>query len=321
MNKINLFNRYSLLIILPLCLSNCGPSAEKMEAQKAADKSRLADSVSLVQAELEEKTDANEPTLAKDINLNTKTPSDKKLIKTSELKFKVNNVLAATEKIEDITAKYDGYIAYSNLQNRQEEYSRTQISRDSVLICQQITVINEIQLRVPNAKLDSFIRNLNPLVVFLDSRVIKMNDVTFQYLGNQKKAERLKNYGHRQTNHIENKDSKLKETTSAEENLLNKQIQTDETQISNLILDDQLKYCDISMEIYQKPIIIKDVTFDFNYVSSSKPNIFKRIIDSVIYGWWILEEIIVFLIKCWGIFVLIACLVIIIRFILKRIQK
>jgi hypothetical protein len=133
-----------------------------------------------------------------------------------------------------------------------------------------------------------------------------------------KKSERLKNYSKRQVNHIDNQESKLHETTSAEENLLNSQMQSDETQINNMELDDQLKYCNISVEIYQKPVVVREVAYDFNYVSASKPNVFKRIADSVIYGWWILEEIIVFLIRLWGVFVLIACLFFIIRFIIKK---
>jgi len=318
MKKNILFKHFGLLVILSLVFLGCGTRHESAEMEKAVVNERMADSAGINDAGMQDKSDSKEPALAKDIKVSTKTPSDKKLIRNAELKFKVKSVIDATEKIEDMAAKYDGYVVYSNLQNRQDEYNRIQYRRDSIIICQQITVINNIQLRIPNVKLDSFIRNLNPLVVFLDSRVIKLNDVTFQYFRNLKKSERLKNYSKRQVNHIDNQESKLHETTSAEENLLNSQMQSDETQINNMELDDQLKYCNISVEIYQKPVVVREVAYDFNYVSASKPNVFKRIADSVIYGWWILEEIIVFLIRLWGVFVLIACLFFIIRFIIKK---
>jgi hypothetical protein len=306
MKKLNIVFRFVLMIAIPIGLINCGPSAEQLEAQRISDSGQL------------DKALSENPTLAKDIKLSTKTPSDKKLIKTAELKFKVKNVPTATEKIEDLAARYDGYITYSNLQNRQENYERVQNARDSVMICQQITVFNEMQLRIPNIKLDSFIRNLNPMVVFLDHRVIKMDDVTYRYLKNQKKTERLNNYARRQVNHIDEANSKLKETTSAEENLLDKQIQNDETKISNLELEDQLKYCNLSIEIYQKPILVKEVIFDFNYVSESKPNFFVRAMDSVIYGWWIFEEIILFLVRLWWIVLLVLTGLVVLRYFSRK---
>ena len=296
-----------MLMAAVLFLANCGQRKQELESERISDSAYEKNS--------------DEPSLAKDINLNTKTPADKKLIKTAELKFKVANVLKATEKIEDMTAKYEGYITYSNLQNREDNYDKIQYKRDSTMVCRLITVVNQIQLRVPNVNLDSFVRNLNPLVLFLDNRIIKMSDVTYQYIANQNKSERLKKYGQRQEDHITNKESKLKETTSAEENLLDKQLQSDEAKLSNLELEDQLKYCDISMEIYQKPILVKEVVFDFSSISDSKPNVFKRIIDSIVDGWLILEEIIVFLFKLWWLLLIALSVYLIVKYIDKKFKK
>jgi hypothetical protein len=280
-----------------LILTNCGPSAEEIESQRIADSTKIADSL------------AKTPTIAKNIDLNTKTPDDKKFIKTGELKFKVNNVLYSTQKIEDFAAKFGGYMIYTNLQNRNENYKSSRISRDSILISKQIVVVNEIQLRIPNARLDSFVRELNSLVVFFDYRVIKLSDVTLQFVSNQKKTDRLQKYEQRQTQHIDNKQSKLKETSATEDNLLDKQNQTDDLKLKSMELEDQVKYCNLSIDIYQKPIIVKEVIANFDYVSDLKPNFFKRIGDSIIQGWWILEEAILFLIKIWGIAVLIIAII------------
>lgn len=292
MKKIILFGLMTSLI-----LASCGPSAEELETQRNADSAMLADSLASI------------PTLAKDVSLNTKTPNDKKFIKTADLKFKVNNVLTATEKIEDNAVKYGGYLVYSNLKNRNDDYKSSRISRDSLLIAKQIVVVNEIQLRVPNEKLDSFIRELNSLVVFFDYRVIKLNDVTLQFTSNQKKTERLQKYEQRQINNIDTKSSKLKEATNAEDNLLEHQNQADDLQLKSLALEDQVKYCDLDIEIYQKPIIVTEKIGYFDYVSGSKPNFFVRVLDSIIQGWTILEEIIIFLIKIWGILLLVVVII------------
>jgi hypothetical protein len=243
------------------------------------------------------------------MNLNTQTPEGKKFIKTADIKFQVNNVLRATENIEDALTHYGGYLIYSNLQNREDHYNRTNISRDSILISRQISVYNHIQLKVPNEKLDSFIRGLNSLLVFLDYRIIKMDEVTYQYLSNELKAKRLKTYEKRQIRHIDTNEAKLRDKTNAEDNLLERQNEQDDIQLNSLRMGDDIKYCSLTLEIYQKPIIHSFVIPDFEYVSNLKPNIFKRIGDSVIKGWWLLEETIVFLINIWGIGFLIIALV------------
>jgi hypothetical protein len=243
--------------------------------------------------------------LAHSLDLNTKTPADKKFIKRADLKFKVGNVLYATEKMEDLTTKYGGYMLYSNLANRLENSDRSRISRDSILISKEIEVVNQLQLRIPNNKLDSFVRELDPLVVFLDYRIIRLNDVTLQFVSNQMRTERLQTYEKRQARHIDSKASKLPETSNAEDNLLDRQNQADNIKLQSLAMDDQVKYCDLSVDIYQKRIITKETIADFDYVSEVKPNFFARMWDSIAQGWYILEDVVVFLIKVWGIAVLI----------------
>jgi hypothetical protein len=300
MKKIHLIFTIGSIIV---CAS-CGPSAVEREAQRIADSSMMGDSLARVQAEqqrLAEIAPTENPTLANNISLNTKTPVDKKLIKTAELKFKVGNVWNSTEKIEDLTYKYGGYITYSNLQNRYDNYSKSSITRDSILITREIIVENEMKLRIPNLRLDSFIRELTPLVKYLDYRIIKTDDITFQFASIDKQGERFKSYEKRQTSHIDSKDSKLKDASAAENNLLERQLQADEIALKAKELADKLKYCDMSIEIYQKAIITKETIADFKYISSSKPNFFIRLIDSIIQGYWILEEFILFLFKIWSI--------------------
>jgi hypothetical protein len=303
--------RNILLIGLFTCLlfTSCGPNAEMKRAEMIADSATVSDSIT------------GNATLAENIDLSTKTPDEKKFIKTCALKFKVNNVLSSTERIEDLASRYGGYLIYSNLQNRNENSNSTRISRDSILISNQIVVINEIQMRIPNERLDSMIRKLNSLVVFLDYRVIKLNDVTLQFISNQKKADRLQKFAQRQQQHIDYKTGKLKETTTAEDNLLERQNQTDELQTRTLELEDQMKFCNLTIEIYQKPIITKEIVANFDYVANVKPNFFYRVWDSLIQGWGILQEVVIFLIKIWGIALLIIVLVFGVKYLLKLYKK
>ncbi len=283
----------SKTILLAVLLSACGPSAKEHEEKRVADDIRVADSLAAVQKSMNE------------LSLATKTPAEKKFIKTAETKFLVGNVRKASDKIEDLAAKYSGYLTYSHLQNRESDQSRMELSRDSVLISKQIIVENQIDLRIPNESLDSLVRELNKLILFLDYRIVKMDEITFNLLANQKASERLKNYDVRQKRHIDTKASKLKETTNAEENVLNRQNQDDQLEVENLALADQVKYCRLTIFIYQKPIYYKEIQVLPNY-ESSRPNLFSRILSALVDGWIIFEYFIVFLFRIWWLFAILA---------------
>ncbi|NVO03372.1 MAG: DUF4349 domain-containing protein [Bacteroidetes bacterium] len=296
---------------------NCSPSAQEKSKKESASKDSLAYDAN-AKAESSQMGDS----IAHDVSLSTATPKEKKFIKTADLKFKVKNVLQATEKIEDVTTKYGGYLTYSNLENKNENIRTTELTKDSLLISKQIDVVNEIKLRVPNEKLDSFVRELNPLVVFLDYRVIKLDDVTHQFLSTQKKNARFQKYENRQLNNIDKKSSKLNETTNAEDNLFDRQNQADDQQIKALELADNVKYCNLNIQIYQKPVIVREVIANFDFITEKKQGFFSRAGESLMQGWTILEELILFLLKTWS-FLLISLVTIfgiifIVRFFNKR---
>jgi hypothetical protein len=284
---------FGTIIILGLLLTSCGPSAKEKEARRIADLTTVTDSLAKLQSSLNV------------LNLTTRTPGNKKFIKTAETKFLVNNVRVASEKIEDLSATYSGYVTYSNLQNRESDYSRIEVSRDSVIISKKIIVENQLVLKIPNENLDSLVRKLNKLILFLDYRIVKMDDITFNILSNLKASERLKNYETRQKKHIDTKESKLKETTTAEENILNRQIQADNLQVENTALEDQIKYCTLTIFLYQKPFYYKETQVLPN-TDSFKPNLLVRILDAVVYGWIIFMDLIVFLFKIWWLIVLVV---------------
>ncbi|HEY4789254.1 MAG TPA: DUF4349 domain-containing protein [Bacteroidales bacterium] len=297
-------NRLLVPLALLILLGCSNKAAEEKRIKDCLYKDEaMKDSIAKVEAAAvaEARTKQDSLTLADNLNSKTNTPKDRDFIKTATVKFRVNNVPRATERIEDITAKFGGYVKSSNLVNRQENYSRDAISKDSALIRKQITVENSMVLRVPNEKLDSVLRAMNPLISFLDFRTYNMDDVTYRMWRNLKDVARFKKYEQRQSSHIDNKPSKLKETTAAEDNLLDKQRQSDESQGSNLDLMDQVKYCTVTLNIYQKPLIIKEVEANFDSFTGYKPGFFTRLRDSITFGWQILEEIVLFIFNLWSI--------------------
>lgn len=302
--------RLGSFLITILLFSQCGPSSSELKRKQSAEMVAVNDSLI-----------PPPPTLATNISTNTKTPDGKKFIKTATARFKVNNVHKTTEKIEDLAVGFGGYVTYSNLQNDETRTERIKTSRDSSILAKEIVVHSSISLRVPNVKLDSFIRALNPLIVFLDYRIIKLDDVTVQFVSNDKTVKNYQESNQRQTKHIDNKDSKLKDATTAEDHLLSQKLQTSNLEIKDMELQDQIKYCNFSLEIYQKALIVKENVENFEAISANSSHFFKRFKEAIVNGWNILAEIIIYLVNIWAIVLFLIAIVLAVKYLPKRFSK
>jgi hypothetical protein len=96
-------------------------------------------------------------------------------------------------------------------------------------------------LRVPSAKLDSILTKIAQEIEFLDYRIIKADDIALSLYANKLTQQRVNKHAERIRSAIENKAKKLIETTAAEDNLLNRQEQADNADLSNLSLSEQMK--------------------------------------------------------------------------------
>ena len=228
--------------------------------------------------------------------------STRKFIRTAELKFKVKNVLASTYSIENITNRQEGFVTYTNLISNINNVTTTAISVDSSLETTYFTVKNDIILRVPNTKLDTTLKEISKNIDFLDYRIIKAEDVALQILSNSLTQQRSEKNENRLINAIDNRGKKLGETTIAEEVLLSKQEQADRAKISNLSLADQINFSTINLSIYQRQSIKRELISNSKNIEAFEPSFGSKVVESSKLGWKVLEALILFLIKIWGLF-------------------
>jgi len=228
--------------------------------------------------------------------------STRKFIRTAELKFKVKNVLASTYSIENITNRQEGFVTYTNLISNINNVTTTAISVDSSLETTYFTVKNDIILRVPDTKLDTTLKEISKNIDFLDYRIIKAEDVALQILSNSLTQQRSEKNENRLINAIDNRGKKLGETTIAEEVLLSKQEQADRAKISNLSLANQINFSTINLSIYQRQSIKRELISNSKNIEAFEPSFGSKVVESSKLGWKVLEALILFLIKIWGLF-------------------
>ncbi|MEI8203015.1 MAG: DUF4349 domain-containing protein [Bacteroidota bacterium] len=225
-----------------------------------------------------------------------------KFIRTAEMKFRVKNVAKATYAIEEITSRFDGFVTFTDLSSNIDNITTTAISSDSSLETMHFTVANLMTLRVPNIKLDTTLKTIATLIDYLDYRRIKADDVRLQYLANKITQQRVATHEERVKKAIDTKGKKLNETTRAEESLINKQEQADNAKLSNLSLQDQINYSTITLNIYQRQEIRRWVLPNEKNIDAFEPGFGNQLLDALKFGWKILDVVIVFLARLWGLF-------------------
>ena len=231
---------------------------------------------------------------------------DRKFIRTADIKFRVKDVTKATYAIEDITSKFGGFVTSTQLQSVVDSKTNIPVSADSTLETTYFTVEDNMTIRVPNTKMDTTLKCIAKLVSFLDSRVIKANDIGLQLLANeltQKRAAKNEKKsavtgGNTYSQTIVFEDHATSPGTTDEDG--------DNAKINNLSLMDQVKFSTINLSIYQRQSIKRELLQNESNIKAYEPGIGFRLWESIKIGWDGLESLLVFLVRLWWFFILVA---------------
>jgi hypothetical protein len=228
-----------------------------------------------------------------------KQKSTRKFLRTADIKFKVKQVAKATYAIENSVSQHGGFVTYTNLQSHIVSKDQTKVSQDSTLETTRYTVDNAMILRVPNTRLDTVLKALAKEVDFLDSRLIKADDVQLQLLANQWTQKRSDKHEARLEKAIDTKGSKLRDISKAEEQLRDKQTQNDGAKRSNLALNDQINFSTVTLYLYQRETVKRELVANERSTNAYRPNIGLQLWDSLKTGWYLLENILAFITQLW----------------------
>ena len=276
--------------VTSMTLANCSHSQES--TRQASDHAESAPSMEEASSDYISSSAARE------------NPQDTthRFIRTADLRFKVKNVVQSTYDIEDIVNRQGGFVSYTNLTSRIDRTSAVPMGKDSSLIITCYMVVNSLELRVPNLKLDTTLKEIARNVDFLNHRIIKAQDVALQILENDLTQKRMAKNEDRLTNAIDRRGRRLNETTFAEELLLNKQEQADKAKIANLSLADQINLSTITLSIYQRQSVRREIVA--NELDVLEPGLGDKLSDALAFGWDILESIVVFVVRLWALILL-----------------
>lgn len=266
---------------------SCSQSSEEKQRQEANAKAsvEIADSVSAYMSGLATDT------------INGMTHN---FIRKADLKFKVKNVLNSSKKIEDIVSASGGYISSSELASHSQYFNSTRVSKDSILEQLYYTTVNTISLRVPNQKLDTVLRQISDLAIFIDHRNLSSDDVKMKLFSNKLAEDRYKNFKKNVIKKTASLPGKQSQVVNTEEALLNSQTQADAKKIETYDLADQVNYSTISLELYQSSSYLKQYLAVEEQIEPYQPSFFEKAGNGFVNGFGILKSFILFLINSWG---------------------
>lgn len=231
-----------------------------------------------------------------------------KFIRTATLRFKVKDVVSGTSIIEDIILKNKGFIIRSAITNNQSEVGRYNVSDDSLLVITNNYLEGDLNLKVPRELLDLTLREIAPIAVHIDYRVVEAEDVTVKLLSDKLEQERMAKKQKRIGNAIGSRSGKLGDAMNAEDRLDDALRQADNAYLSAFTMNEKIAYSTIKINIYQDPVTEKSMTFLPNY-DNYKPGFGAKMIDGLSGGWNIICAIFLFFVNIWPITLLILGIV------------
>lgn len=237
---------------------------------------------------------------------------DKKFIKTADVNMEVKDVYNATIAIEKSVQDLGGFVTKSNLQSNVAYEETYNTSDTEAMLIKKYKTENTMQVRVPTEKLGEFLTAINTSKLFLNSRTINAEDVTANIKYSELEAKRNQKTSENIDKIKANKDKVTLDDNNMTEGNLQK--------LNTMSMADNLKYSTVDIYIKEPKLRIAEIAvtntdsidnkYKYNFIHDAK--------DGFVYGFYLIQRIIVGLINIWPI-VLIAAGVI--YFLRKRKSK
>lgn len=291
-----------VLAVVASCLmfNACSSSSEEMQSKEA-----LAEAAAILNGQSAITTDT----------INGVTHN---FIRTANLKCKVKDVLNATKNIEDVVAQNGGYVSKSDLNSIVNYNNTVQVKKDSVLEMSYYNTVNTMTIRVPNKLLDTVIRKITALALFVDYRKLSSDDVKLKLVANKLAEARLLKFNHNVAKKSNSTKATEKTTVSTETAILDKQEQADESKIDSYDLADQVNYSTVQLEIYQDQKISSLILPKPEVPEVYETPFFTKLGSAFVNGFELLKTCLLFLINSWGLILVLVVAFLVIKKILKR---
>ncbi len=226
----------------------------------------------------------------------------RKIIRTADLRCRVNDVFTATTHIEHLTHAAGGSIADSRMENSSDDTRFIPYGGDSLRRIESYTTTAHLSLRIPVQELDSVLADIAGSASFINSRNLHLDDATLRYLANKLKGEALAaNDAALRARALARKSAEAIRSGSYTDEHANTSI---DRRIENMQLDENAAYATLTVDLYQPQRLTQSMVP--NVEALMKPGISQQIAIAGAGGWRMLQAIFIGLLSVWPLFLLLV---------------
>ncbi|WP_313001172.1 DUF4349 domain-containing protein [Chryseobacterium gleum] len=232
---------------------------------------------------------------------------DKQFIKTADVNMEVKDVYNATIAIEKSVQELGGFVTKSNLQSNVVSENTYNTSDDEAMLVKKYQTENTMQVRIPTEKLGELLTAINANKLFLNSRSINAEDVTANIKYSELEGKRNQKTSENISKLKTNKDKVNMDDGNMSEGNAQK--------LASMNMADNLKYSTIDIYIKEPQLRIAEIAvtnttsidnkYRYNFIYDTK--------DGFVYGFYLIQRIIVALINIWPILLIAAAIIYFLR--------
>ena len=227
----------------------------------------------------------------------------KKFIKTANIDMEVKNVYDASVAIEKSLIKLGGFVTKSRMQAQTVSEQTFNTSDTEATLVRKYQNENTMQVRVPTEFLGDFLNDINQNKLFLNSRIINADDVTANIALSKLEAERQQ----KKEQNINQLEANKDKVELADDNYR----EANDQKVANLNIADQLKYSTVDIYLKEPNISVAQIPIanTQNYDNQFKSNFGFELKNALVEGYYMIQQIVIFLVSIWPILLIIAGLI------------
>lgn len=210
---------------------------------------------------------------------------ERRFIRTAQADFRVKDVYASSNAIEDAVARHGGFVVDNSIRSEVLRMRRHAIDGDRLVELTEYAMHGEMTVRVPSAKTVPFLRAIAPQMEVLDQRAYQANDAQFDLLRRQLAWQRAQD-GQRELGEAMRVGDRLDRKTETIAARGDARQQRDDALIEQKQYEDRIAFSTIRLSLRQDARVRSEERVDGDAVfRRNGPGFFRRLGEALRVGW------------------------------------
>lgn len=236
----------------------------------------------------------------------TQDTGTRRFIRAAQVDCQVRDVQRASLRIEDLAARFGGFVTRNDLAAEPGRVVRRPIGHGRLVELTTYTVHGELQVRVPSDRAQAFLRAIAAEMEFLDRRHFEAVDAQFELLRRQLARMRY-DAAQASLGSAAAQGGKLADRADAIDRRVQQQTARDEALIEQRTYEDRVAFATLDISMRQPEQVRRAERPDIDAVLRREgPGFFARLGESIVDGWRGLLDVLVGIAAAWPLWLLLA---------------